>query len=80
MKMIRVWPISPILDAMTYQVDFVEWEVSKLTANSITESMYTQCDADGNDNLLLDLFINYHKNNNRLYLMEQGRPVTNSLM
>ena len=38
---------SPILDIRTYQVEFAGGKVTELTANTIAESMYTQCDADG---------------------------------
>ena len=54
---------SPILDIRTYQVEFAGGKVTELTANTIAESMYTQCDADGNKYLLLNLLldINEHK-------------------
>ena len=43
--------------------------------------MYAQCDADGNEYLLLDLLVNYHKDNKAISLTEQqmsiwDRPVT----
>ena len=39
---------NPILDARTYQVEFAGGKVTELTANVIAESMYAQCDSDGN--------------------------------
>ena len=34
---------NPIMDARMYQVEFTGAEVTELTANIITESMYAQC-------------------------------------
>ena len=35
----------------------------ELTTNIIAQSMYAQCDADGNKYLLLDALVDYHKDN-----------------
>ena len=40
-----------------------EGEVTELTTNVIVESMYAQCDADGNKYLLLSSLVDYHENN-----------------
>ena len=48
---------NPILDNMIYQVEFAGCEVTELTANTIAKSMYTQCDADQNEYLLLDSLV-----------------------
>ena len=53
----------------------------ELTANVIEESMFAQCDADGNDNLLLDSLIDYHKDDKVIFSTDQqisiqDRPVT----
>ena len=37
-----------IVDTRMYQVEFTGGKVAESTANIITESMYTQCGADGN--------------------------------
>ena len=41
-------PENPILDMWEYTVQFEDGEVTELTANEIDESMYAQCDPDGN--------------------------------
>ena len=47
------------LDTRMYQVEFAEVEVIESTANFIAESMYAQCDADGNLYLLLCVLVDY---------------------
>ena len=69
-----------ILDTRMYQVEFAGGEVTELTTNIIAESMYTQCDADGNECLLLDVLVDYCKDNKAVFLSEKqntawGRPV-----
>ena len=44
--------INPILDTITYQVEFAGNNITELTTNIIAESMYAQCDADRNEYLL----------------------------
>ena len=39
---------NAILDTREYTVQFEHGEVTELTANIIAESMYAQCDCDGN--------------------------------
>ena len=55
-------------------------EVTELTTNIIAESIYIQCDADGNEQQLLDLLVDYRKDNKAFLLTKQqtnilGRPV-----
>jgi hypothetical protein len=45
---------NPILDTREYTVTFDDGDVTNLTANLIAESMYAQCDPDGNQYVLLD--------------------------
>ncbi len=45
---------NPILDTCEYSVTFDDGDMTKLTANLITESMYAQCDPEGNQYVLLD--------------------------
>ena len=45
---------NPILDTREYTVQFEYGEVNELTANTIAESMYAQCDPDRNQYVLLD--------------------------
>ena len=72
---------SPILDNRMYQVEIAGGKVTESTTNVIAESMNTQCDADGNEYLLLDLLVDYPKNNKTISFTEQqistcARPVT----
>ena len=46
-------------------------KVTELTINLIAESMYAQCDADGNDYLLIDLLVYYGKDNKMISLTDQ---------
>ena len=42
-------------------------KVSEWTVNGIAESMYAQCDADGNDCSLLDFFFDYPKDSKAIF-------------
>ena len=53
----------------------------EVTANVITESMYVQCDVNGNEYLLLDVLLDYCKDDKAITLTDQqtsiqGREVT----
>ena len=55
--------------------------MSSLEANNIVESMYSQCDADRNEHLLLDVLVDYFMDIRAISLTEQqtsvqGKPVT----
>ncbi len=50
---------NPILDTREYTVTFDNGDVTDLTANLIAESMYAQCDPDGNQYVLLDSLIDH---------------------
>ena len=50
---------NPILDTWEYEVEFANGEVTKLTANVIAEAMFSQCDDNGNEYVLLDLLVDY---------------------
>ena len=70
-----------IYDTRMYQVEFTEGKVTELTANVITESMYTQCNIEGNEYLLLDVLVDYCRDNKTISLLDQqttvqGRKVT----
>ena len=60
-----------ILDTRLYEVQFPSGEVTELTANIIAQSMYAQCDADGNEYLLLESFVDYRKESGALRIDEQ---------
>jgi hypothetical protein len=63
---------NPILDTREYVVTFDDGDVTDLTANLIAESMYAQCDPDGNQFVLLDAIIDYRHDETAL------RPSTES--
>ena len=45
--------------------------MTELVANIISESMYAQCDVNGNGYLLLEAFINHQKNGPALSVEDQ---------
>jgi hypothetical protein len=51
-----------ILDTRTYEVEFPDGRVAEYSANVIAESMYAQCDAEGNQFLLLKAICDHCKN------------------
>ena len=72
---------NPILNTRIYQEEFAGGEVTKLTANVIAESMYAQCDLEGNEYLLLDALVDDYRDNKAISLLDQqitvwGIPVT----
>ena len=52
---------NPILDTRKYVVAFDSGEEAELSANAIAESMYTQCDPDGNQYVMFDSVVDYEK-------------------
>jgi hypothetical protein len=62
---------NPILDTRTYNVEFDNGDVTELTANVIAESMYSQCDIEGNQYLLLDIFVDFRKSDKALTIPQQ---------
>jgi hypothetical protein len=54
---------NPILDTHDYVVTFDDGDVTELTANLITESMYAQCDPDRNQYVLLDSILDHRRLN-----------------
>ena len=61
---------NPILDTYLYEVEFPGGEITELVV-IIAESMYAQCDANGNEYLLLESFINHRKNGPALSIEDQ---------
>lgn len=66
---------NPILDKNIYHVEFDDGDIMELTANAITELMYSQCDIDGNQFLLLDNFAEYRKSNTALTTIPEQESV-----
>ena len=52
---------NPILDTRTYEVEFPDGQTAKYSANIIAENMYAQCDAEGNQYLLLKEIVDWKK-------------------
>jgi hypothetical protein len=49
----------PILNTLVYTVEFPNGKVREYAANVITENMYSQCDSDGNQFLLLEAIVDH---------------------
>ena len=52
---------NPILDTWVYEVEFDDGDVTSLTANMIAQAIYTQCDAEGNQYMLLNQLVDHHR-------------------
>ena len=61
-----------ILDTHLCEVEFPGGEITELTAIIIAESMYAQCDVDGNDYLLLESSIDHRKDDSALSVEDQN--------
>ena len=59
------------MDTREYVVTFDDGDVTDMTANLIAESMYAQCDPDGNQYVLLDAIIDYRRDETALRLSDQ---------
>ena len=62
---------NPILDTRLYEVEFADGRTEVMSANVIAQSMYAQCDLDGNEYLLLEAIIDYKKSSSALSLEDQ---------
>ena len=62
---------NPILDTRKYVVEFEGGEEAELTANVIAESMYAQCDPDGNLYVMFDSIVDYRKSTTALCKADQ---------
>jgi hypothetical protein len=51
---------NPILDTRSYIVNFDDGNQTELTTNMIAESLYLQCDLNGNQNVLLEEIVDHH--------------------
>ena len=59
----------PIVDTRMYQVEFTGG------ADVIAELIYTQCNTDRNEYLLLDVRVVYQKDNKAISIMDQHNTV-----
>ena len=62
---------NPILDTRSYTVKFDDGDEVELTANMIAESIYAQCDPDGNHYNLLEALIDHRRNDSAVQLADQ---------
>ena len=53
---------NPILDTRTYEVEFPDGTTAEYSANVIAQNMYSQCDVEGNQYLLLKEIVDWRKN------------------
>ena len=63
--------MNPILDTRLYQVELAGGKLTELMTNVILELMYTQCNVDRNEYLLLDALVDYQKDNKVISLTDQ---------
>jgi hypothetical protein len=52
---------NPIPDIRSYIINFDDGDQTELTANMIAESLYLQCDPDGNQYVLLEEIVNHQR-------------------
>ena len=57
----------PIMDLCVYCIEFDDGDVSELTANVIAELMHASCDGEGNEYLIMDLFVGHRSNAKAVY-------------
>ena len=50
---------NPIRDTRTYEVKFLDGQVTEYAANVIAENMWSQCDIEGNQMLLMQAIMDY---------------------
>ena len=53
--------LNPVLDTRLYLMEFDDGDITELMANAIAESIYSQCNTNGNMYLLLDTFVDFWK-------------------
>jgi hypothetical protein len=50
---------NPILDTHTHLVEFQDGTEAEYSTNAIAENMWAQCDADGNQTMLMDVIVDH---------------------
>ncbi len=68
---------NPILDTRSYIVEFDDGDQTELTANMIPESLYSQCDPDGNQYVLLEEIVDHRRLPTATKLSDQKNVRTN---
>jgi hypothetical protein len=62
---------NPILDTQSYVVHFDDGDQTELTANMIAESLYSKCDPDGLEYILLDETVDHRRTDSAIKLADQ---------
>jgi len=62
---------NPILDTRSYIVNFDDGDQTDLTANMIAESLYSQCDPDGHEYVLLDEIVDHKRSDLAIKIADQ---------
>jgi hypothetical protein len=62
---------NPILDTRSYIINFNDGDQTELTANMIAESLYLQCDPDGNQYVLLEEIVDHQRLPTAIKLSDQ---------
>ena len=68
---------NPILDTRSYEVQFEDGDISTYQANMIAEHMYSQCDSEGHELMLMDEIID-HRSTGDAVKRDDGYIKTNS--
>jgi hypothetical protein len=53
---------NPVLDTFVDEVSFTDVRTQELAVSAITKALYAQCDANGNEYVLLDVMLDCHEN------------------
>ena len=62
---------NPILDTRGYIVEFEDDEQAELAANNIAQSMYDQCDPEGNQYVMFDSIVDFRRSTTALCYADQ---------
>jgi hypothetical protein len=62
---------KPILDTRSYIIHFNDGDETELTVNMMAESLYSQCDPDENENILLDEIVDHRCTDLAIKLADQ---------
>jgi hypothetical protein len=66
---------NPVLDTRVYEVQFPDGRTEEVAANVIAQALYSQCDPDGNEFVLLDSIVDWRKDDSAVKLKDQARIV-----
>ena len=74
---VRLANSNPLFDTHSYTVDFDNGNQTKLTANLIVESLFSQCDPNGNHYVLLDEIVDHRRLAKAIWLADQKVVLAN---